>query len=241
MLLTRQEKRSRRRTDAFGYDARSELTSATLGNAAYAYAFDNVGNRSSATEAGTRGEYVGAFPRGERLHFFYNSSVDFGSRSVFDAFRGSGKGIPFPRKTDKREKMKKKSIPLCQPFETPSPAAAETATRPLALQKDGSWFTYGHDLTKNVWEVFGPSGYIRTSYDYAPFGAVTATGDVSQPFRWGLSSSEAQSSSTGLSTSCRKQKLLLKKRQRRAMMQFPLHSVLLVQIEKSDAHHAILL
>lgn len=50
--------------------------------------------------------------------------------------------------------MKKKSIPLCQPFETPSPAAAETATRPLALQKDGSWFTYGHDLTKNVWEVF---------------------------------------------------------------------------------------
>ena len=30
----------------------------------------------------------------------------------------------------------------------------ETATRPLALQKDGSWFTYGHDLTKNVWEVF---------------------------------------------------------------------------------------
>ena len=60
----------------------------------------------------------------------------------------------------------------------------ETATRPLALQKDGSWFTYGHDLTKNVWEVFGPSGYIRTSYDYAPFGAVTATGDVSQPFQW---------------------------------------------------------
>ena len=51
----------------------------------------------------------------------------------------------------------------------------ETATRPLALQKDGLWFTYGHDLTKNVWEVFGPSGYIRTSYDYAPFGARNTT------------------------------------------------------------------
>ena len=71
MLLTRQEKRSRRRTNAFGYDARSELTSAPLGNAAYAYAFDNVGNRSSATEAGTLVEYVGAFPRGETLHFFF--------------------------------------------------------------------------------------------------------------------------------------------------------------------------
>ena len=59
-----------------------------------------------------------------------------------------------------------------------------TATRPLAIQKDGSWFTYGHDITKNVWEVFGPSGYVRTSYDYAPFGAVSATGDVTQPFQW---------------------------------------------------------
>ncbi|MGN0752811.1 MAG: RHS repeat domain-containing protein [Christensenellales bacterium] len=59
-----------------------------------------------------------------------------------------------------------------------------TATRPLAIQKDGSWFTYGHDVTKNVWEIFGPSGYVRTSYDYAPFGAVSATGDVTQPFQW---------------------------------------------------------
>ncbi|MGN0834758.1 MAG: RHS repeat domain-containing protein [Candidatus Spyradosoma sp.] len=59
-----------------------------------------------------------------------------------------------------------------------------TATRPLAIQKDGSWFTYGHDITKNVWEVFGPSGYVRTSYDYAPFGAVSPRGDVTQPFQW---------------------------------------------------------
>ena len=70
-----------------------------------------------------------------------------------------------------------------------------TATRPLAIQKDGSWFTYGHDVTKNVWEVFGPSGYVRTSYDYAPFGAVSATGDVTQPFQW---SSEFYDSELGL-------------------------------------------
>ena len=59
-----------------------------------------------------------------------------------------------------------------------------TATRPLAIQKDGTWFTYGYDITKNVCEVFGPAGYIRTAYSYAPFGNVYASGDVSQPFQW---------------------------------------------------------
>ncbi|MCR5183655.1 MAG: hypothetical protein K6B46_03030 [Opitutales bacterium] len=40
-------KKSRRiLNDNFGYNSRSELTSATLGN-------DNVGNRSTATAAGT--------------------------------------------------------------------------------------------------------------------------------------------------------------------------------------------
>ena len=29
------------------------------------------------------------------------------------------------------------------------------ATRPLVIQKDGTWRTYGLDLTKNVCEVFG--------------------------------------------------------------------------------------
>ena len=58
------------------------------------------------------------------------------------------------------------------------------ATRPLAIQKDGTWFTYGYDLTKNICEVFGPAGYIRKAYAYEPFGAVTASGDVTQPFQW---------------------------------------------------------
>ncbi|MBQ8445013.1 MAG: hypothetical protein IJX22_01330 [Opitutales bacterium] len=31
-----------------------------------------------------------------------------------------------------------------------------TATRPLALQKDGNWFTYGYDITKNICEVLVP-------------------------------------------------------------------------------------
>ncbi len=58
------------------------------------------------------------------------------------------------------------------------------ATRPLAIQKDGTWYTYGWDLTKNICEVYGQHGYIRTNYSYSPYGEVTISGDVTQPIRW---------------------------------------------------------
>ena len=58
------------------------------------------------------------------------------------------------------------------------------ATRPLAIQKDGTWYTYGLDLTKNVCEVFGTTGYIATTYTYSPYGEVTANGSVEQPIQW---------------------------------------------------------
>ncbi|MBE6420426.1 MAG: RHS repeat-associated core domain-containing protein [Akkermansiaceae bacterium] len=52
------------------------------------------------------------------------------------------------------------------------------------MQKDGTWYTYGLNLTKNVCEVFGQHGYIRTNYLYTPYGEVSITGDVDQPFQW---------------------------------------------------------
>lgn len=58
------------------------------------------------------------------------------------------------------------------------------ATRPLAIQKDGTWYAYGWDLTKNICEVFGQHGYLRTAYTYSPYGQVTAEGDVVQPMQW---------------------------------------------------------
>ena len=69
------------------------------------------------------------------------------------------------------------------------------ATRPLAIQKNGTWYTYGLDLTKNVCEVFGATGYIRTAYTYTPFGEVTASGNVDQPIQW---SSEYHDAETDL-------------------------------------------
>lgn len=57
-------------------------------------------------------------------------------------------------------------------------------TRPLAIQKDGTWYTYGFDITKNVSEIFSSNGYISTIYSYTPYGSVFATGSVSQPIQW---------------------------------------------------------
>ena len=54
------------------------------------------------------------------------------------------------------------------------------ATRPLGIRKDGTWYTYGWDLTKNICEVFVSGGTIGAAYAYTPYGAVTATGNATQ-------------------------------------------------------------
>ena len=97
------------------------------------------------------------------------------------------------------------------------------ATRPLGIRKDGTWYTYGWDLTKkapdgrkgdwtnaqhlpegrgavrrlrvNICEVFGSDGYIKTAYTYTPYGSVTANGNVTQPIQW---SSEYNDTELGL-------------------------------------------
>ena len=58
------------------------------------------------------------------------------------------------------------------------------ATRPLAIQISGTWHTYGWDLTKNICELYGTTGYISTTYTYTLFGQVTASGSVTQPIQW---------------------------------------------------------
>ncbi len=60
------------------------------------------------------------------------------------------------------------------------------ATRPLAIRKEGTWYCYGWDLTKNVCEVFSNEGYLNNTvvYSYTPYGSVTASGTVTQPIQW---------------------------------------------------------
>ncbi|MBQ3144162.1 MAG: hypothetical protein IJB89_06580, partial [Akkermansia sp.] len=97
------------------------------------------------------------------------------------------------------------------------------ATRPLSIQKDGTWYSaparlasqdsrsqvcsrlgvwllkshpaYGWDLTKNICELYSTSGGIATSYTYTPFGKVTSSGNVTQPIQW---SSEYRDSELGM-------------------------------------------
>ena len=58
------------------------------------------------------------------------------------------------------------------------------ATRPLAIQKDGTWYSYGWDLTKNIWEAYTTTGYIGTAYTYTAYGQVIASGAIEQPIQW---------------------------------------------------------
>ena len=66
------------------------------------------------------------------------------------------------------------------------------ATRPLAIQKDSTWYTYGWDLTKNIWEAYTTSGYIGTAYTYTAYGQVTASGAVEQPIQWSSEYNDAE-------------------------------------------------
>ena len=69
------------------------------------------------------------------------------------------------------------------------------ATRPLAVQINGTWYTYGWDLTKNICELYSTAGTITTSYTYTPFGSVIASGSLAQPIQW---SSEVWDSELGM-------------------------------------------
>lgn len=68
------------------------------------------------------------------------------------------------------------------------------ATRPLSIRKNGTWYTYGYDLTKNVTELYKMDGTIATIYNYTPFGDVTQQG-IDQPFQW---SSEVYDTELGM-------------------------------------------
>ena len=59
------------------------------------------------------------------------------------------------------------------------------ATRTLAVIQNDQVYSCTHDLTKNVTELFDSYGNMVVSYDYAPFGTVSASGTVNSPVQWG--------------------------------------------------------
>ena len=72
------------------------------------------------------------------------------------------------------------------------------ATRPLAIQTGGTWYTYGWDITKNICELYTTAGGIGTAYTYTPYGTVSTTSNtakLTQPIQW---SSEMHDAELGL-------------------------------------------
>ena len=105
-----------------------------------------------------------------------------------------GGGLDKPRSEFAPQGRAGNGVPASQPTQP-------VATRPLALQKDGTWYTYGWDLTKNICEVYRNNGTLGTCYTYTPYGLPSqstngaAAGGVEQPIHW---SSEFNDTELGL-------------------------------------------
>ncbi len=239
------------RNDVLSYNSRNELIGATIGADAYAYDFDNIGNRKSAAEQGEDWSYLsnelnqyaritqdGTAPA-EPVIFTPQYDAD-GNQTLletqtgiwsvtYDAFNrpirftSQDETIIIESNYDSMgRRVNKKvtqngAVTLHQRYLyrgylqiacidmtrsglngmwmiTWDPTQA-SATRPLALQKDATWYCYGTDLSKNVTEVYKNNGTIATAYTYAPFGQVVASGSTTQPLQW---SSEYYDTELGL-------------------------------------------
>ena len=217
--------------DTFGYNSRSELNTAMVNNEAYAYDYDNIGNRETAQEAA---ESATTYERNNLNQYtaigdFEPTYDDAGNQTtvktttgiwsvIYNAenrptsFTNADNGTIVEcsydymgRRTTKKVTVNGTvtlhqrflyrgylQIACCDLTRSNHPClwlltwdpTQPVTTRPLAIQKDGTWYTYGWDLTKNICEVYGQHGYIRTNYSYSPYGEVTISGDVTQPIQW---------------------------------------------------------
>ena len=239
-------------TDSFGYNNRSELTTATVNNGTYAYDYDNIGNRAAAVEDSSGVASRTTYTANELNQYtllsvdgladfqpeydadgnqtrvktstgiwavIYNAEnrpTDFfkidesGSTTVKCTYDHMGRratkivtvngNVTLHQRYIYRGYLQIACIDLTR---AAHPAlwyilwdpTQPVATRPLAIQLNGTWYTYGWDLTKNICELYGQHGYIRTAYTYSPYGQVTAEGDVEQNIQW---SSEFNDSELGL-------------------------------------------
>ena len=138
----------KRKFSQFGYDARSELTSATLGNAELIW-------------TGT-GVWVVSYDAKNRPASFRDVSTGTLVECAYD-YRGRrctkkvtvAGTVTLHERYIYRDYLQIACVDLTR---AAHPAlwfvlwdpSQETATRPLAIQKDGTWYTYGCDITKRT-------------------------------------------------------------------------------------------
>ena len=219
------------KNDTFGYNNRSELTSATVNGSNYAYNYDNIGNRETATEseittsytANELNQYTAVGDFAPTFDADGNQTLVKSSAGIWSiTYDAENRPVSFTNAESNtvvecaydhmgRRATKKVTvdgaitlhqrylyrgylqIACCDLTRSNHPAlwfitwdpTQPIATRPLAIQKDGTWYTYGWDLTKNICELYGTNGYIRTTYTYTPYGEVTESANsVYQPIQW---------------------------------------------------------
>ena len=230
----------------FAHNTRSELTAAQVSGEDYQYSYDNIGNRTTATEGDESTTYTAnalnqytTIQENEEAAFtpqfdadgnqtriktetgiwevIYNaenrpvSFTNAESNTVVEcAYDSMGRRaykkvtvdgtVTLHQRYIYRGYLQIAALDLTRSnhpalwFITWDPTQP-IATRPLSIRINGTWYTYGWDLTKNICELYSTGGNIATSYTYTPFGKVTSSGNVSQPIQW---SSEYHDTELGL-------------------------------------------
>ena len=232
--------------DSFTHNTRSELTAATVSGSNYAYNYDNIGNRTTATEddestaytANALNQYTAIAENGAtafvpQFDADGNQTLIKTSTGIWSAvYNAANRPVSFTNTESNtvvecaydsqgRRAYKKVTvdgnvtlhqryiyrgylqIACCDLTRSHHPVmwlvtwdpTQPVATRPLSIRINGTWYTYGWDLTKNICELYSTGGTLTTAYTYTPYGSVTATGAVTQPIQW---SSEAWDIETSL-------------------------------------------
>jgi RHS repeat-associated protein len=241
------QRTGRLRKGVFTHNDRSELTAATMGDKAFAYDYDNIGNRKTAQEEANDFTYtanaLNQYTEITENEVPFTPTFDADGNqtriktttgiweAVYNAFN---RPLTFTREnadgtltviSADYDYMGRRVFKKVETVATDSETGEEThtvvsnhrflyrgylqiaaldltrttlnelwfitwdptepvATRPLAIQQSGTWYTYGLDLPKNITEVYGTDGYIKTAYTYSPYGLVTSTGSTVQPIQW---------------------------------------------------------
>ena len=230
---------------SFVYNARNEMETVTWHGNSYAYAYDNIGNRTAAREAstaftyqsnalnqytriqeGTAAPFVPACNLDGCQTLVKTStgiwSVEYNAEKRPIRFSNTASGIVVECAYDYRGRrcMKKVtkngSVTVLDHYlylgylqvaciDARNGASLRhgvlwdlsrgMASRPLGLLKGGALYTYAWDRNKNIRAVLDSSSRLVAGYDYSPYGAVTATGTLENPFQW---SSEFYDAELGL-------------------------------------------
>ena len=209
----------------------SELSTATVNNAAYSYDYDNIGNRETTQEAAESattyesnnlnqytaiGDFEPTYDDAGNQTLVKTSTgiwsvvYDAENRPVLFTNAESATVVECTYDYMGRRACKKVTIngtvtlhqryiyrgylqiACCDLTRANHPClwlitwdeTQPKASRPLSIQIDGTWYTYGLDLTKNVCELFTSSGYIASTNVYSPFGIITTTGSSKQTLYW---------------------------------------------------------